>query len=132
LHLLVHVFMVFAEVKWHLLRVQSVISPFLLDKLKLNDKVGPVAAYIAFKPRIAVQLHPLSAISVISFIKEFGAKQNIISLRVLLWNISYDVYIRPESAMLKNGFVEPPSELTRTISTRIAGGIGRGKDTSLS
>jgi hypothetical protein len=77
-------------------------------------------------------LHLLSAISVRSFIKEFGAKQNIISLRVLLWNISYEVYIRPESATLKWICGAPPSELTRTISTRIAGGIGRGKDTSLS
>jgi hypothetical protein len=84
LHLFVHVFMVLAEVKWHLLRVQTIISPFLLDKLKLNDKVGPVAAYVAFKLRIAVHLHPLFAISVRSFIKEFVTKQYIISLRVLL------------------------------------------------
>jgi hypothetical protein len=76
--------MVLAEVKWHLLRVQTIISPFLLDKLKLNYKVGPVAAYIAFKVRIAVHLQPLFAISVVrSFIKEFVAKQYIISLRVL-------------------------------------------------
>jgi hypothetical protein len=76
--------MIFAEVKWHLLRVQTLISPFLLDKLKLNDKVGPVAAYIAFKPRIAVHLYPLSAISVRSFIKEFVRKQYIIFVYVLL------------------------------------------------
>jgi hypothetical protein len=76
--------MVLAEVKWHLLIVQTIISPFLLDKLKLNYKVGAVAAYVAFKLRIAVHLHPLSAISVRSFIKEFVTKQYIISLRVLI------------------------------------------------
>ncbi|HET6808280.1 MAG TPA: hypothetical protein VFH28_04400 [Nitrososphaera sp.] len=53
------------------------ISPFLLDKLKMNDKVGPAAAYIAFKLRIAVHCL-LTSISVRSFIKKFGAKQNII------------------------------------------------------
>ncbi|MDQ3970981.1 MAG: hypothetical protein M3227_04770 [Thermoproteota archaeon] len=46
--------MILAEVERHLLGVQTMISPFLLDKLKLNDKVGLVAAYIAFKLRIAV------------------------------------------------------------------------------
>lgn len=71
--------MVLAEVEWHLLRVQAIISPFLLDKLKLNDKVGPVATYVAFKLRIAVHLHPLCAISVRSFIKEFVTMQYIIS-----------------------------------------------------
>jgi hypothetical protein len=103
----------------------------LLDKLKLNDKVGPVAAYIAFKLPIAVHLHPLSAISVRSFIKEFGVKQNIISLRVLLWNISYEVYIRPEIATLK-WVCGATIRVNKIISTRIAEGIGRGKDTSLS
>jgi hypothetical protein len=76
--------MVLAEVEWHLLRVQAIISPFLLDKLKLNDKVGHVAAYVAFKLQIAVHLHSLFAINVRSFIKEFVTKQFVISLCVLL------------------------------------------------
>jgi hypothetical protein len=37
----------------------------LLDKLKLNDKVGHVAAYVAFKLQIAVHLHSLSSRSVL-------------------------------------------------------------------
>ena len=83
------------------------ISPFLLDKLKMNDKVGPAAAYIAFKLRIAVHCL-LTSISVRSFIKKFGAKQNIIpyvfyyarkcNLKMDLWSHhqSYHEQYRPE------------------------------------
>jgi hypothetical protein len=48
--------MALAEVEWHLLRVQSIVSPIFLDELKLHDKVCPAATYIASKMRMVV--HP--------------------------------------------------------------------------
>jgi hypothetical protein len=53
--------MALAEVEWHLLRVQSIVSPIFLDELKLHEKVCPAATYIASKMRMVV--HPAAALS---------------------------------------------------------------------
>ena len=120
--------MILAEVERHLLGVQTMISPFLLDKLKLNDKVGHAAAYIAFKLQIAVHLHSLSAISVRSFIKEFVIKQYTVSLGVLLWNKLLSLsYVK--KCDVKRSF-GANIRANKNNSTRFARRIGRAKDTS--
>jgi hypothetical protein len=46
--------MVLAEIERHLLRVQDIVSPFLLDKLQLNKEFSSSATYIAFKVRFMI------------------------------------------------------------------------------
>jgi hypothetical protein len=48
--------MFLAKIKWHILRVQGIIPPFLPNELELNYELSPGAAYIAFKVRIIVHL----------------------------------------------------------------------------